>query len=156
MLHDFIEQITLLHQYNRQRIAVDNDEQQHVLITELEDLELAVDLMFESIVLKTDELDGILRQFYENLKAYITKKGNTRDCDTQFTQREIRQEFRISKSQTQRYFNELQELEYIQKSSVGGRNTFVYKIAYWDNVEKLRTETREHLYQQIQEYKKNS
>ncbi|QMU66184.1 MAG: toprim domain-containing protein [Flavobacteriaceae bacterium] len=151
MLHDFIEQITLLHQYNRQRIAADTQEPQ-TLITKLEDLELAVDLMFESIVLKTDELDGILRQFYENLKKYITPKGE----NTDFTQREIRQEFRISKSQTQRYFNELLELEYIQKSSVGGRNTFVYKIAYWDNLEKLRTEIRGYLYKQIQAYKDKS
>ncbi|QMU63538.1 MAG: hypothetical protein GKR88_04100 [Flavobacteriaceae bacterium] len=147
MLHDFIEQITLLHQYQRNRIASDNET---ILITQLEDLELAVDLMFESIVLKTDELDGILRQFYENLKKYIKNKGESYE----FTQREIRQEFRISKSQAQRYFNELLELEYLQKSSTRNRNTFGYKITYWDNIEKLRAEIRGNLYQQIQTYKK--
>jgi DNA primase len=158
MLHDFIEQITLLHQYNRRRISADTQEPQ-TLITELEDLELAVDLMFESIVLKTDELDGILRQFYENLKEYITKKAKKVGksvSETDFIQREIRQEFRISKTQLFRYFTELQELEYITKSHTAGRNTFVYKIAYWDNVEKLRTEIRTYLYQQIQDFKKNT
>ena len=82
------------------------------------------------IVLKTDELDGILRQFYEDLKKYIESKGR----NYEFTQREIRQHFRISKTQTQRYFNELLELEYLNRSSVGTRNTFKYQISYWDNI----------------------
>ena len=150
MLHDFIAQITILHQHQRKR--------EQVLITALDDVKTAVDLMFESIVLKTDELDGILRQFYEKLKEYIKKKAkreNTSDCDTQFTQREIRQEFSISKSQAQRYFNELQELEYLQKSHTKSRNTFVYKIVYLDNQQKLRQEIREYLYNQIDTYNKN-
>jgi len=134
MLHDYIEQVTLLHQYQR-RVASDNNQ---MLITELEDIEIAVDLMFNSIILKTDELDGILRQFYENLKKYVESKGK----DYQFTQ------------QTQRYFKELEELEYINRSSIGKRNSFHYQISYWDNIEKLRKELRNHLYNQIEKYKK--
>lgn len=144
MLHDYIEQITLLHQYQRQKID------QAMLVTELQDLEIAIDLMFNSIILKTDELDGILRQFYENLKKYVESKGK----DYQFTQREIRQKFRISKTQTQRYFKELEELEYINRSSIGKRNSFHYQISYWDNIEKLRKELRTYLYDQIEKYKK--
>jgi hypothetical protein len=145
MLHDYIEQITLLHQYQRQK-ADDT-----MLVTELQDIEIAIDLMFNSIILKTDELDGILRQFYENLKKYVESKGK----DYQFTQREIRQKFRISKTQTQRYFKELEELEYIHRTSIGKRNSFHYQISYWDNIEKLRKELRAYLYDQIENYKKN-
>ena len=123
-----------------------------MLVTELEDIEIAVDLMFNSIILKTDELDGILRQFYEDLKNYVERKGK----DYQFTQREIRQKLRISKTQTQRYFKELQELEYINRSSIGKRNAFHYQISYWDNIEKLRTELRAYLYQQIENYRKTA
>ncbi|QMU65849.1 MAG: hypothetical protein GKR88_17230 [Flavobacteriaceae bacterium] len=150
MLHDFIAQITVLHQYQRKA--------EQVLITALDDVKIAVDLMFESIVLKTDELDGILRQFYERLKESITKKAAKQDkmpVEIEFTQREIRQEFSISKTQTFRYFTELQELEYIQKSTTKSRNTFVYKIVYLDNQEKLRQEIRENLYNQIDNYRKN-
>jgi DNA primase len=143
MLHDFIEQVTILYQYQRQK------QNEQTLITEVQDLEIAVDLMFNSIVIKADELDGILRQFYENLKEYVEKKGK----DYEFTQREIRQEFRISKSQNQRYFNELIELEYIHKSNVGSRNTHNFQISYWDNIEKLRQEIRTHLQGQIDQYK---
>ncbi len=144
MLHDYIEQITVLHQYQRQKI---NDT---MLLTELQDIEIAIDLMFNSIILKTDELDGILRQFYENLKKYVESKGK----DYQFTRREIRQKFRISKTQMQRYITELEELEYIHKSSSGLRNSYNYKISYWDNIEKFRVEIRTHLYNQIENYKK--
>ena len=144
MLHDYIEQVTLLHQYQRQKIN------ETMLVTELDDIEIAVDLMFNSIILKTDELDGILRQFYENLKKYVESKGK----DYQFTQREIRQKFRISKTQTQRYFKELEELEYINRSSIGKRNSFHYQISYWDNIEKLRKELRTYLYDQIKNYRK--
>jgi DNA primase len=143
MLHDFIEQVTILYQYQRQK------QNEITLITEVQDLEIAVDLMFNSIVIKADELDGILRQFYENLKEYVEKKGK----DYEFTQREIRQQFRISKSQNQRYFNELIELEYIHKSNVGSRNTHNFQISYWDNIEKLRQEIRTHLQLQIDQYK---
>jgi hypothetical protein len=143
MLHDFIEQVTILYQYQRQK------QNEQTLITEVQDLETAVDLMFNSIVIKADELDGILRQFYENLKTYIEKKGK----NYEFTQREIRQEFRISKSQAHRYMIELQELEYIHKSNVGSRNTHNFQISYWDNIEKLRQEIRQHLQAQIDQYK---
>ncbi|OED37057.1 hypothetical protein AB832_05295 [Flavobacteriaceae bacterium (ex Bugula neritina AB1)] len=148
MLHDYIEQITILHQYQR-RVASDNNQ---MLITELEDLEIAIDLMFNSIVLKADELDGILRQFYEDLKKYVEDKGK----DYEFTQREIRQYFRISKTQMFRYITELQELEYVHKSSVGARNVHKFRISYWDNIEKLRTEIREHLQNQINTYRKEA
>jgi DNA primase len=143
MLHDFIEQVTILFQYQRQK------QNENTLITEVQDLEIAVDLMFNSIVIKADELDGILRQFYENLKEYVEKKGK----DYEFTQREIRQYFRISKTQAFRYFTELQELEYIHKSNVGSRNTHNYQISYWDNIEKLRAEIRQYLQAQIDQYK---
>lgn len=143
MLHDFIEQITILHQYQRQK----SDE--NTLITTAEDLETAVDLMFNSIVIKSDELDGILRQFYEDLKTYVKEKGQ----DYQFTQREVRQAFKISKTQAFRYFTELQELEYIQKSHQFKGNAHQFKISYWDNIEKIRTEIRAHLQQQIDQYK---
>ena len=146
MLHDFIEQVTILYQYQRQK------SNENTLITTVQDLEIAVDLMFNSIVIKADELDGILRQFYENLKEYVEKKGK----DYEFTQREIRQQFRISKTQGQRYFNELEELEYIHKNNMGKRNSYHYQISYWDNIEKLRAEIRNFLTEQIQSYKENS
>ena len=136
----FVKQITVLHQYQRSRASTGE------LITEKEDIAIAIDIMFDSIVLKVDELDGSLRLFYEKLKGYIDKKGK----DYEFTQREIRHEFNLSQSQVQRYIDALTGLEYLTKTYVSQRNTHHYKISYWDSLENLRSRIRKHLNDQLE------
>ena len=63
LYQSFVKQITLLHQHQRKR------NKEGKLISEKEDLQVACDILFESIVLKVDELDGSLRQFFERLKS---------------------------------------------------------------------------------------
>ena len=140
MYQAVIKQVTFINQYQRE---VKNG----YLITEIEDIEQATEVLFESIVLKVDELDGSLRQFFEKLKKFI--KSTEKD----FMQREIRQEFNLSKTQLQRYINTLLELEYIKQ--VGGfNNTGIrYKVSYWDNYQKLRAEIKDYLLKQIKELK---
>jgi DNA primase len=135
----FVQTITVLNQYSRET-------KNGKLITAKEDVQTAINVMFESIILKVDELDGSLRSFYENLKDYIKGKGE----DTTFTAREIRLNLLLSKTQLHRYLNDLLELEYIEKAMTGGRNTFNYKISYWDNIEKLRAEIKEYLNKQLE------
>jgi predicted transcriptional regulator len=106
--------------------------------------------MFESIVLKVDELDGSLRQFYEQLKQYLKKHPDQEN----FILRDIRQTLRVSKTQLHRYINELLELEYIQQTSGNAARGYKYKICYWDNVEALRSGIRQNLEQQIEELEK--
>jgi DNA primase catalytic core len=142
MYQAVIKQVTFLNQYQRQ---IKNDQ----LITQIEDIEQATEILFESIVLKVDELDGSLRQFFERLKKYL--KAENRD----FTQREIRQEFNISKSQCSRFFIQLVELEYITLKHGGNLRLQKYVIAYWDNHQKLRTEIKDFLMNQIENIKKN-
>jgi DNA-binding IclR family transcriptional regulator len=103
--------------------------------------------MFDSIFLKVDELDGSLRQFFENLKTYVQEKENPQNYE--FTQREIRHSLGISKSQLQRYINELIELEYLSVSGGYQNRGLKYKISYWDNITKLRGQIREHLLNQL-------
>ncbi|PCI28303.1 hypothetical protein COB55_04070, partial [Candidatus Wolfebacteria bacterium] len=86
-----------------------------------------------------------LRDFYEKLKKYVLSKGK----EYEFEQREIRQQFRISKTQMQRHINNLLELEYIVKTYVSTRNTFHYKIGYWDNMEALRNRIKSDLNKQL-------
>lgn len=135
----FVQTITVLNQYQRQQ-------KNGKLITEKQDVQTAIDVMFESIILKVDELDGSLRNFYENLKEYVKNKGE----DHSFTQREIRLELLVSKSQLQRYISDLLELEYIEKVN-GHKNVgFSYKVSYWDNIEKLRAEIKSYLNKQLE------
>jgi DNA primase len=142
LYHAFVKQVTLINQYQRKK---DN---QGRLITEKEDLFTANEIMFESIILKIDELDGSLRQFYENLKGYLKSKGQEHES-YQFTQREIRQALNMSKSQLHRYLNDLLDLEYISLSGGYANRGFKYKITYWDNIEALRSRIRTYLNDQI-------
>jgi DNA primase/energy-coupling factor transporter ATP-binding protein EcfA2 len=142
LYQSFVKQVTLLNQHQRKK------DEQNRLIAEKEDLQTACEILFESIILKVDELDGSLRQFYEQLKTYIQKHGGDYK-DYQFTGREIRQEFKISKTQMFRYINDLIELEYINQTGGYANKGFKYKISYWDDVQALRQRIRSHLQSQI-------
>jgi len=140
MYQAVIKQVTFINQYQRE---VKNG----FLITEIEDIEQATEVLFESIVLKVDELDGSLRQFYERLKKYVKNENQ------EFILREIRQEFNISKTQMFRYIQALTELDYIKQTGGFSNKGIKYKISYWDNHQKLRIEIKEFLNNQIQQLK---
>ena len=133
----FIKQVTLINQYQRTK------DKQGRLITAKEDIATAIEIMFESIVLKVDELDGSLRQFFEQLKEYLQGK------DTSFGQREIRQGLRISKTQLQRYIQDLIDLEYLEQTGGSPNRGYRYKISYWDNIERLRKRIQDDLNDQL-------
>ena len=139
LYQSFVKQITLLNQYQRKQ------DKQGRLITEKEDLKIACEILFESILLKVDELDGSLRQFFERLKSYLKNK------EQEFTQREIRQGLNISKAQCSRFFNHLQEMEYITSKYSGNQRKVCYKVDYWDNYAKVRATIKDNLLNQINE-----
>ena len=143
MYQAVIKQVTFINQYQREI-------RDGYLITEIEDIEQATEVLFESIVLKVDELDGSLRQFYERLKKYV--KNENQD----FILREIRQEFNISKTQMFRYIQALTELDYIKQTGGFANKGIKYKISYWDNHQKLRVEIKEFLQNQIRQLKNAS
>lgn len=143
LYHAFINQITLINQYQRSK------DQDGRLITEKEDIQTAIEIMFESIILKIDELDGSLRQFYEDLKAYIMKQGNEYQ-HYQFSQREIRQALNIKKTRLSYYINELLELEYIAQNGGYANRGLNYKITWWDNQQSLRNRIKQYLYNQME------
>ena len=140
LLEAFSAQITLIHQHGR--VVKDN-----YVITEKEDMKLAIDLLFDSIVLKVDELNGSLRDFYEKLKSYVLEKGK----GYEFTRIEIRQELKVSNTQVHRYIKQLVDLEYIEY--VGGFNNkgHRYKIVFWDDNKKFRANLKHDLNKQLKE-----
>jgi len=141
MYQSVIKQVTFLNQYQR-KLTDDNR-----LVTEIEDIEQATEILFESIVLKVDELDGSLRQFFERLKKYVKDEGK------EFVLRDVRQHLNISKTQMFRHIQSLTELEYVKQSG-GYYNTGIkYRIAYWDNYQKIRSEVKEFLLKQIEQLK---
>lgn len=141
MYQAVIKQVTFLNQYQRK---LTNNNQ---LITEIEDIEQATEILFESIVLKVDELDGSLRQFFERLKKYV--KNENQD----FILREVRQHLNVSKTQVFRYMQTLTELEYVKQIGGYANKGIKYKISYWDNYQKLRAEIKDYLMLQIEKLK---
>ncbi|EKT4510580.1 hypothetical protein RYR26_002186 [Flavobacterium psychrophilum] len=141
MYQAVIKQVTFFNQYQRE-VTKDNQ-----LITTIEDIEQATEILFESIVLKVDELDGSLRQFFERLKKFV-KKDNE-----EFILREVRQEFGLSKTQIFRQMQTLLELEYIKQIGGYSNKGIKYKISYWDNYQKLRAEIKDYLMNQIEKLK---
>jgi DNA primase len=139
MYQAVIKQVTFLNQYQRK---LTNNNQ---LITEIEDIEQATEVLFESIILKVDELDGSLRQFFERLKKHVKTENQ------EFILREIRQEFNSSKTQIFRYIQTLLELEYIKQVGGFANKGIKYKISYWDNYQKLRAEIKDYLMNQIEQ-----
>lgn len=134
-----VKQITILNQYQRKK-----DEQGRLISTK-EDLQAACEIMFESILLKVDELDGALRQFYEKLKSFVEKQSK----EYEFNRFEVRQATGVSKTQQHVYMSRLVQLEYIQQSGFANRG-FKYKIAYWDNMAALRAKIKDSLSNQLQ------
>ncbi|HYC29514.1 MAG TPA: hypothetical protein VEB42_11865, partial [Chitinophagaceae bacterium] len=119
----------------------------------IEDIETAVAVMFESIVLKVDELDGSLRQFYEQLKTYLQKKYNGKHQAAEFSLREIRQALKVSKTQAFRYAGDLVNMEYIKQSGGYQNRGFTYRICYWDNYEAMREKIKLRLDEQLKALK---
>jgi len=138
LYQSFVRQITLLNQYQRKQ------DRQGRLITDKEDLQTACDILFESIVLKVDELDGSLRQFFEKLKTFVLKRGK----EHSFNRFEVREELGLSKSQQHYYINKLVELEYLQQSGFANRG-YRYKIAHWDNIAAIRAKIKDNLQNQL-------
>ncbi len=144
MYQAVIKQVTFINQYQR-NLTTDNQ-----LLTTIEDIEQATEILFESIVLKVDELDGSLRQFFERLKKFVKNESE------EFILREIRQNLNISKTQIFRNIQTLLELEYIKQVGGFSNKGIRYKISYWDNYQKLRAEIKDFLMLQIDQLRQES
>ena len=134
----FVRQITLLHQFQRRR------DERGRLIAEVADLRCAAAVLFESIVLKVDELDGSTRQFYERLKAWVDGAGRA-----EFTQREVRAALHVSRAQCSRLFARLSGAEYLTSQYAGNLRRVCYRLSEPDDYQRLRREIREALVRQI-------
>jgi hypothetical protein len=139
----FVKQITILHQFQR-----DRDEQGR-LIAQPEDLKAACDILMDSILLKVDDLDAPTRQFFDRLKKHIQQTQKERKPDSGFTQRDVRLALHVSRSQCARLFDILIQQEYLQKAGGHANKGLFYKITFWDDQDKVKTRIRTELGQQF-------
>lgn len=144
-----INQITILHQYQREK------DPQGRLITTIGDVELAVNIMFDAIVIKVDDLPENLRKFIERLKSYIKGKAGGNYHDYNFKLREARISLNMNKSALDNYVQSLLEMEYLQKTGGNDHKGYIYKISFWDDLEALRKRIKDYLFQQVEKIKKD-
>lgn len=141
----FVKQITLLHQHQREK------DEHGRLIAEPRDLKMACDILFDAIMLKVDDLDSSLRQFFDKMKAFIREQSNGEEKKYQFTQRDVRLALNISKTQCFRYMEDLELLEYVQRTGGYANRGYKYRIVFWDDMEKIRAKIKEELNNQLKE-----
>jgi DNA primase len=138
MFQSIVKQITIVNQNQR---TLTKDEK---LITKIEDIEAAVEILFESIILKIDELDGSLRQFLEKIKKSFK--------DQDFNRFDAMEVTGFKKSQLQVYLNELVRYGYLKQTGHPNKG-FKYKLSYNDDIQKVRDNLKAHFTEQVRRIK---
>lgn len=143
--HELIKTITWLHQYQRRR------DDRGRLITEKADIVIANRLIVGALVSKMDDLDGSLRHFFERLKTHVKEAGGKEYRSYVFGRKELRERLRISKSQQHRYLCDLEELDYIRRTSGTAYGGFRYRVEVWDDAQAERQKVTSYLAAQIEQ-----
>ncbi len=124
-----IEIITLYHQQQRE-IKTDNTGQRYIE-TNLTDIACANWLVKETLLRKSDELSGELREFFESLKSK-NEKDNT------FFAKDLRKRLRIHPMKLSRYLVQLESRGYIKRTGGNRQQGFEYQVNEWDDYKLLK------------------
>lgn len=128
-----IEVVTFYHQLQRE-IKADTSGRPYIKTTP-EDIGWANFLIKDSLLRKSDELSGQIRQFFESLKSFADKKEEPKTIYA----KEAREAFRMNPMTINRYFRELENRGYIQRNGGNRKTGFEYEIKAWDEYEKLKS-----------------
>lgn len=124
-----IEIITLYHQYQRE-IKTDASGLRYIE-TSLTDIACANWLVKESLIRKSDELSGELREFFESVKSKV-KKENT------FFAKDLRKTLRMHPMKLSRYLVQLESRGYIKRTGGSRQQGFEYQVNEWDDYKLLQ------------------
>ena len=129
-----IEIITFYHQY--QRPWKKNQDGEQYIETTLKDIEWANYLVKDTLLRKSDELSGQIRDFFENTKKLLRKKSKENQS---FYAKEIREHFRMNPMRVNRYLNDLEMRGYVKQTGGNQRTGFEYEIIAWNEYEFLKS-----------------
>lgn len=127
-----IKSITFLHQWQRPR-QINKTTGETFIQTTLEDIALANALSKQSLLRKSDELSGEVRDFFESLKREV-KNGHS----VSFMSKQIRERFRMHPMKFNRRINELKNRGYIKQSGGNRKTSYEYEITNWDDYQVLQ------------------
>lgn len=117
----FIEIITYYHQFQREK-KVDTETGEEYIETTIEDIKQTNELLKEVLLRKSDILTGKSRNLLETLKQKLKNKQEP------FTNQQLRNHLRISKTTAQRYLNQWMEEGIIIKLHDKESQTYHYQI----------------------------
>jgi DNA primase len=143
-----IEAITLYHQYQR-KTEVDKQTGEELLISQIEDIEIANRLMPPILVSRIDLLSKANRNFYESLKEW--KKQNSIDV---FGQKEICRGLRMGVTKVKRSIKSLHDYGYL--NIVGGdryKEAYQYRLTDTGEYEQIKLSVAEALENSLKEIK---
>jgi len=147
MFQRLVNHLTVINQYQR------SVHESGWLESQLVDLEDAVEIMFEAIVWRVDDLNSEQRKFLEGLKKYVKKaSGLTKNFESyEFRQIQVRQGTAWPSRTVSEYLRQLVELEYIEITGGGGQRgrPQVYRIAHWQAWQAERERIKRYMLDQI-------
>jgi len=126
-----IEIITFYHQ--KQREWKKDSSGTIYIETSLQDIEWANYLIKDSLLRKSDELSGQVRQFFEGLKSLAGADHRS------IYAKQVREHFRMHPMKANRYLRELEQRGYLQLAGGNRKSGYEYEITAWEEYEKLKS-----------------
>ena len=149
LLLNFIEVVTFFYQYQREQIT-DKETGEIFIQTHPDDIELAFNLLKNSLFRRADELSTTARGFYHWLVEFLAEAKTN-----QFTALDIRKAKAIHPRTLNRYLQELKLYSYVQV--IGGnkhREGYRYKLTQFGNQTDVQTRIEKGLKTNLEKIKK--
>ena len=131
-----IEIVTFYHQHQRE-VKIDGQGKPY-LITTLEDIGWANYLVKDTLLRKSDELSGELRNFFESLKTWMKTNDKESTCTT-FYAKDVRKSFRLHPMKLTRHLINLERRGLLKQLGGSRQNGYEYQIISWSDYEKLKS-----------------
>lgn len=143
----FIEAVTFYHQHQREQKA-DEETGEIFIETTLEDVETTNHLLRESLLRKSDELNGACRNYLEQIKAYLEVENKKA-----FSNREIRKKLRINQSNQKRWTINLVSNYYLKRAKGNKNQGYQYQITSYEEYRQLKEKINSALDQSLEALK---
>ena len=131
-----IDVIAFYHQKQREIKTHPQTKERYIEVS-LKDIEIANSLVKESLLRKSDELNGELRQFFEYLKDHVSRH-HPENPEGTFYAKDIRKERRLHPMKLARYLSGLERRGYIKWTGGSKRTGYEYQVTAWEEYEQLR------------------
>jgi len=135
----YLKLIEIITFYNQKQRDIKTDTNGKPYIeTAIEDIECANFLVKETLLRKSDELSGELRNFFESLKIWLRTKGTEKENKT-FYAKDERKAIRMHPMKLTRHLINLERRGLIKQLSCNRQNGYEYQVISWDDYEQLKS-----------------